>query len=71
MEQILSEHISNSIVPMTKKLDIDFEPKHLGKRLFHNFFANYHGIDVKYQYLEQIGQIVAWASSAMQGRRCV
>jgi hypothetical protein len=56
---------------MTKKLDIDFEPKHLGKRLFRNFFANYHGIDVKNQHLEQIGQIVAWASSAMQGPRCV
>jgi len=53
---------------MTKKLDIDFEPKHLGKRLFRNFFANYHGIDVKNQHLEQI---VAWASSAMQGPRCV
>jgi hypothetical protein len=65
MGQILSAHISNSVVPRTKKLDIDFEPKHLGKKLFHNFFAIYHGIDVKNQYLEQIGQIVAWASSAM------
>jgi hypothetical protein len=55
----------------TKELDINSEPKHLGKRMFHNFFANFHGIDVKDEYLEQIGQIVASASSAMQRPRCV
>ncbi len=55
----------------TKELDINFEPKHVGKRMFHNFFAKFHGIDVKDQYLEQIGQIVARASSTMQRPRCV
>jgi hypothetical protein len=39
--------------------------------MFHNFFAKFHGIDVKDQYLEQIGQIVARASSTMQRPRCV
>jgi hypothetical protein len=55
----------------TKKFNINFEPKHLGKKMFHNFFANFHGIDVKNQYLEQIGQTMAWASLAMQRPRCV
>jgi hypothetical protein len=46
-------------------LDIDSKLKHLGKKLFHNFFANFHGIDVKDQDLELIEQTMAWASLAM------
>jgi hypothetical protein len=43
----------------TEELVIDSEPEHLGKRMFHDLFADSHGSDGGDQYLKQNGQTVS------------